>query len=291
MNQLRPAAAVAIVAALVLTTAGCGDDKAAHPTASASPSPSMSSMDGMSMPADDGDGLATERAGYRLESSTSTLPAQQPASYPFVIKAPDGKPVTDFLESQTQKLHFYAIRADLTGFQHLHPTMAAAGDWTASLAPLSPGNWRFFASFTPNSGPAEGEEFVLSRTVTVPGPYTAVPLPPAGHTATVDGYTVTIGGEPMAGMMHELTASITRAGKPVTDLQPYLNTYAHLTAFHAGDQAVAHLHPATKLVAGHGGGPKLSFHAALPKSGNWRMFLQFQTGGKLHTAVLTLQVA
>jgi hypothetical protein len=93
----------------------------------------------------------------------------------------------------------------------------------------------------------------------------------------------------MAGMAHPLTARITKDGKPVTDLQPYLETYAHLTAFHEGDAAFAHLHPTTE-VKGDQGGPELSFHAALPTAGNWRLFVQFQTGGRLHTAALTLHV-
>ncbi|WP_329378415.1 hypothetical protein OG625_09870 [Streptomyces sp. NBC_01351] len=38
----------------------------------------------------------------------------------------------------------------------------------------------------------------------------------------------------MAGMAHPLTVSVSKDGKPVTDLQPYLDTYAHLTAFHSG---------------------------------------------------------
>jgi hypothetical protein len=29
----------------------------------------------------------------------------------------------------------------------------------------------------------------------------------------------------------------------------------------------------------------------LPKPGNWRLFLQFQTGGVLHTAAVTIAVS
>jgi len=123
----------------------------------------------------------------------------------------------------------------------------------------------------------------------VPGTVTSTPLPAASGTAQVDGYTVTVKGDLMAGMEHSLTATITQGGKPVTDLEPYLDTYAHLTAFHQGDSAFAHLHPTTPVNGDHGG-PTLSFHAELPTSGNWRLFLQFQTGGKLHTAALTLPV-
>jgi hypothetical protein len=135
---------------------------------------------------------------------------------------------------------------------------------------------------------------VLSRTATVPGPAAAVPLPaPAATATTDDGYTVTVtvaGGRLMAGMAHELTVTVTKDGKPVTDLQPYLETYAHLTAFHAGDQAFAHLHPQTPVTGDHGG-PDLTFHAELAKAGDWRLFLQFQTAGRLHTAALTLNAA
>ena len=47
--------------------------------------------------------------------------------------------------------------------------------------------------------------------------------------------------------------SPSKGSKPVTDLQPYLDTYAHLTAFHEGDAAFAHLHPTTKVTGDHGG--------------------------------------
>ena len=41
---------------------------------------------------------------------------------------------------------------------------------------------------------------------------------------------------------------------------------------------------------GDHGGPTLSFEAMLSQAGNWRLFLQFQTGGVLHTAEITLSV-
>ncbi|WBP85067.1 hypothetical protein [Kitasatospora cathayae] len=91
-------------------------------------------------------------------------------------------------------------------------------------------------------------------------------------------------------MAHPLTVTFAKDRQPVTDLQPYLDTYAHISAFHEGDQAFAHLHPETPVSGDHGG-PNLSFHAQLAKPGNWRVFLQFQTAGRLHTAELTLHVS
>jgi hypothetical protein len=146
-----------------------------------------------------------------------------------------------------------------------------------------------FTTFTPDSGSGGGTAFVLSRTVTVPGAVTSIPLPAAATSARADGYAITVKGDLTAGMEHPLTVRITKGGKPVSDLRPYLGTYAHLTAFHQGDASFAHLHPTT-MVDGDRGGPDLSFHAELSTAGNWRLFLQFRTGGKLHTAALTLDV-
>jgi hypothetical protein len=297
----RALAAAAATAALTLTLAACGSDSgsghasgmdhSATPSASASasaPDDGMASMPGME-PVSAGNGLAAAKDGYKMVSSAATVPAGKASAYRFAITGPDGKPVTGFAVDQTKRMHFYAIRSDLTGFQHLHPTMAQDGTWSAPLATLQPGTWRLYASFVPDGGAGKGKDFVLSRTVKVSGMAMPDPLPKASGTATVDGYTVTVKGDPMAGMAHQLTATVTKDGKPVTDLQPYLDTYAHLTAFHQGDLAFAHLHPETEVDGDHGG-PTLSFHAQFPQSGNWRMFLQFQTGGRLHTASLTLRV-
>jgi hypothetical protein len=270
-------------------TAPSASDPSSAPQSPQSSMPSMPSMDGMAM-GGAGDGLSDTRDGYRLTSATATAAAGAALRYRFTVMDPGGAPLTDFAAEQTKRLHFYAIRSDLTGFQHVHPAMAADGMWTADLAALRPGAWRLFATFTPASGAGAGQDFVLSRTVTVPGTAPQAPLPAAARTATADGYTVTVSGDPMAGMAHELAVRITRGGKPVTGLQPYLDSYAHLTAFHAGDQAFAHLHPATAVVAGRDGGPDLTFHTELPVGGDWRLYLQFKAGGALHTAALTLHV-
>ena len=88
---------------------------------------------------------------------------------------------------------------------------------------------------------------------------------------------------------HQLTATITKNGEPVTNLEPYLATYAHLSAFDTTTLAFAHLHPEGTAVGDHGG-PTLTFHALFSSSGRWRLFIQFQTAGTLHTAQVTLVV-
>ncbi|GLW54197.1 hypothetical protein [Kitasatospora phosalacinea] len=295
----RRALLAAAAATLSLVLAACGSDMdgkdgmggmdhAASPAATASPG--GHDMAGTSHGPDgtDGDaadGLAAERGGYRLDGALSGN------EYRFTVTGPDGGVLTSYRPEQTEEMHFYAIRSDLSGFQHLHPVRAADGTWTAPLADPAPGDWRLYASFVPGAGSGAGTGLVLSRAATVPGAATPVPLPPAATGTTADGYAVTVAGTPRAGAAGELTVTVSKDGQPVTDLQPYLGTYAHLTAFHAGDLAFAHLHPEAAAVEGEGGGPELAFHAELPKPGDWRLFLQFRTGGTLHTAALTLDVA
>jgi hypothetical protein len=275
--------ALAAVAAAGLLAAACGSEPtmpmasgptASGPTASgptaSGPSMSMSGMPDMPS----GDGLAAESGGYRFEPAAGTVSDQ----FRFRILGPDGRAVTGFEPEQTKLMHFYLVRSDLTGFQHVHPTMAADGTWTAPLAAAQPGDYRAYTQFV-----VKGASEVLSRPLTVPGGGTKAALPAPAATTEVDGYTLTVGGDkPMAGMTHQLTVSVAKDGRPVTDLQPYLDAYAHLTALHAGDLAFAHLHPQGR------DGSTLTFEAMLPKPGDWRVFVQFQTGGVLHTGAITV---
>lgn len=242
-------------------------------------------MNGMSMAS--GTGLSTTVNGYTLSTGHITAMAGMTMPVTFTITK-NGKTVTQFDTEQTKLMHFYLIRSDLTGFQHLHPTLAADGTWSVTPASIVAGTYRFFVQFVPHADAADGA-LVLSRTFAVAGAdaTTSAPLPAASTTTTVDGYAVKVAGNAMAGHEVPLTITITRNGTPVTDLQPYLDTYAHVTAIHARDLAFAHLHPLGTVKGDHGG-PTLTVNADLGESGDYRLFIQFQTAGVLHTASLTV---
>jgi hypothetical protein len=243
----------------------------------------------MTEPMPSGNGLSATDKGFTFAPISTTLKEAASAGFTFRILGADGKPVTAFQDDQTKQMHFYLIRTDLSGFQHVHPVRAADGTWTAPLASASAGSYRAYASFITAGADGKAVALTLSTPVTAPGAATTVALPPASATTTVDGYTLTVSGSPMTGMEMPLKVTVAKDGKPVTDLQPYLATYAHLSAFHAGDLAFAHLHP-QGAAATDTGGPDLTFDATFPGSGDWRVFLQFQTGGNLHTAAITVKI-
>jgi hypothetical protein len=228
-------------------------------------------------------GLAVAAHGMHLLADQTTLPAGQTTSYTFRIVGAHGAPVRDFALEHGKRLHLIVVRRDLTGYQHLHPTMAPDGTWTVPLRLAAPGSYRVFADFTP----AGGEKTTLGTDVLVDGDarYAALPAP-AAH-ATGDGYDVAIGGTPAAGRMGTLTFTVTRGGKPVTDLQPYLQARGHLVALRAGDLAYLHVHPEDEATPGD----RISFMTELPTAGRYRLFLQFKHEGRIHTVAFTQEVA
>ncbi len=224
-------------------------------------------------------GLMVSEDGYSLDLGTASLPAGDATPLTFRVLGPDGHPVAAFEESHEQELHLIAVRRDLSGFQHVHPDLGADGVWTTPLS-LTPGSWRVFADFVPA---ADGENRILGADLAVAGAFTPTPLPAEVPTSEVDGYTVTLDGELTAGTESELTLSVSRDGRPVTDLQPYLGAYGHLVALRSGDLAYLHVHPADGDA-----GPDVRFFTTAPSAGTYRLFLDFKHGDVVRTAAFTV---
>ena len=86
-----------------------------------------------------------------------------------------------------------------------------------------------------------------------------------------------------------LTVSVSRDGRPVTDLQPYLGAYGHLVALREGDLAYLHVHPDGEPGDGRtAAGPEVAFHVEAPSDGAYRLFLDFRHGDEVRTAEFTM---
>ncbi|UQU67492.1 hypothetical protein COUCH_14990 [Couchioplanes caeruleus] len=230
-------------------------------------------------------GLQVSQDGYRLLPLTGELPTGDPQPFRFRIVDPDGKAVTAYTTSHDKDLHLIVLRRDLSGFQHVHPSLAADGTWSLPLAVTAPGQYRVFADFQP-AGRSDG--LTLGTDIPAPGDYQPRPLPPAATTTAVDGYTVTLAGTLQPGTSSQLTLSVSKDGKPVTDLQPYLGAYGHLVALREGDLAYLHVHPDGTPGDGRtAAGPGITFHADVPSAGGYRLYLDFQHAGKVRTAEFT----
>jgi hypothetical protein len=227
-------------------------------------------------------GLQIASDGYRLQPVTSSLAVGAPRTFAFRVLGPSGAALTSYATTHDRDLHLIVVRRDLSGFQHVHPTLGSDGTWSIPLSVAAPGQYRVFADFQP-SGRAEG--LTLGADVAAPGDYRPRPLPVPSPTATVDDYQVTLDGQLHPGSASTLTLTVRKGGVPVTDLQPYLGAYGHLVALRDGDLAFLHVHPQESAIAG----PAVTFVAEVPSAGAYRLFLDFQHGGVVHTAAFTAE--
>jgi hypothetical protein len=230
-------------------------------------------------------GLMVSQNGYTFSLAQQRAEAGQGVPVTFTIEGPDGRPVTSYDVEHEKRLHLIAVRRDFTGFQHVHPRLDADGRWTTDLD-LTSGQWRLFADFKATGA----DPLTLGADLSVPGE--ARPRPPAVETRTaeVDGYKVTLDGDLTPGSDAKLGLSVTRDGKPVTDLQPYLGAYGHLVALREGDLAYLHVHP--DGTPGDGKtkpGPDVVFYAAVPSVGTYHLYLDFRHEGVVRTARFTVK--
>lgn len=229
-------------------------------------------------------GLASSSGGYTLTPTASTLRASTPTPFAFRITGPDGAPVTAFDVEHDKRMHLIVVRSDTTGFQHVHPEMAPDGTWNVPLTLPAGGTYRAFADFRPTGG----EALTLGVDVFAPGEFAPAEHAPS-RAATVDGYTVTLTGDLVPGQASPVTLTVTRDGRPVTDLQPYLAAYGHLVALRQGDLAYLHVHPEGSPGDGRtAAGPGIEFLAEVPSAGTYRLFLDFQHDGVVRTAQFTV---
>lgn len=227
-------------------------------------------------------GLMRAQDGYSLDLRSDRAGPGSDVPLAFTITGPDGEPVRAYDVVHERPLHLIVVRRDLTGFQHVHPDLdATTGIWSTEIA-LTPGTWRIFADFRATGA----EAITLGSDLLVPGEVDAGRAVAPTNTASVDGYTVTLDAHLHAAEASELTLSVSRDGRPVTDLQPYLGAFGHLVALREGDLAYLHVHPHESEQAG----PDITFTAEVPSAGRYALFLDFRHGGVVRTAAFTVEV-
>jgi hypothetical protein len=227
-------------------------------------------------------GLAVSQQGYTLQLASPSVVEVGRTDLRFSIAGPDGQPVADYQRRHEKDLHLIVVSRDLATFRHVHPQLDADGVWSVPVDLDRPGDWRLYADFAPQE---LGEGLVLATDITAVGDVAPQALPPAADSAEVDGYRVSLAGRAEPGNETELVFTVSRAGQPVNDLAPYLGADGHLVALRVGDLAYLHTHP-----QGHEptGGPQIRFAATFPTAGSYRVFLDFEHAGRVHTAAFTM---
>ena len=97
-----------------------------------------------------------------------------------------------------------------------------------------------------------------------------------------------------AGQAQVLQVTVTgKDGQPTHQLEPVMNSFAHLVGFYDDGRTVVHLHPAGPDVEDPAarGGPALEFRFYPPKLGFIRLYCQVLVGGTMVYAPFGVNVA
>ncbi|MFI2714284.1 hypothetical protein ACH495_29615 [Micromonospora sp. NPDC018662] len=192
--------------------------------------------------------------------------------------------MTRFAVVHDKPLHLVVVGRDLTGYQHLHPGMAPDGTWSVPLRLLRAGTYRVYADFAVLGPGGAATPLVLGVDHHVPGAYAPATPPPPRPQATAGPFTVTMAGTPRAGTTVPMAFTVD-GGAGEAAVQRYLGAYGHLVVIREGDLGYVHVHPEPELVDG-----AISFWLTAPGADRYRVFLDFQVDGTVHTAEYTIDV-
>lgn len=250
------------------------------------------------------------------------IEAGKAAPMVFTLKDAKGAPVKDLNTVHEKVLHLLVVSKDLSWFAHEHPTRRADGAFTMPMTFPAGGAYTLYFDFTPKGSPQQ----VVPAKVDASGtPKAAVPLTvDADKPKTIDGFTVALdteGAIKVGGKAH-MSFNITKDGKPVTTLRPYLGAMGHLVIISEDGSQFVHAHPheggehgagghdahgghgtdgKKDEHAGHGGaapkaadagkgmgGPKVDFEAHFKEPGTYKAWGQFNVGTAERETVLTV---
>jgi hypothetical protein len=229
----------------------------------------------------------------------------KPTPISFVIRQPDGQPLTAFKRGAGPHtgVHLIFVRDDLSTIIHKHPPVAADGTIRESVTFPDPGRYRLVVDAYPASG--QQPNFQLFHKLQVAGKATPQQLPPPAQVVTSDGYRFAIQGHPKLKAIQAtlLTIDVTDPqGKPAKS-SPYFGALAHAIFFRKGSLDYFHTHVCAPgasgctstlggaQVVGTASRPgRLTVGVLVPAPGTWRLFLQTKIGGRVVTAPFTLNV-
>lgn len=262
----------------------------------------------------------TENANYAMDLNIepSAINADKEVALNFSVKDKEGKPFDNLKIVHEKLIHLLIVSDDLAFFDHVHPEKQSDGKFKLNYKFPTGGVYKLYADFTPENSP----QIVNVFDVNVNGEKRAkTPLvADKEFTKTIDGLTFTMktSDDLKAAKSATLNFYVKDAsGKTVTDLQPYLGAMAHFVIISEDTTKFLHAHAMegemteTKGTGGHGEHndkhgdmememkpdvkdaetPAVMAHTEFPTGGIYKLWGQFQRGGKVFTVPFILDIA
>ncbi|HMN39765.1 MAG TPA: heavy metal-binding domain-containing protein [Phycisphaerales bacterium] len=231
----------------------------------------------------------TDKFSVAVKPAGGKVEAGKPASPTVTVKDPPGAPGTKGETVHGKLLHLLIVSQDLSWFRHEHPVVQKDGTFTLGFTFPQGGEYILYHDFTP---PNVGQQ-VVQVPLTVEGTAPAAVKLTVDDKApkTIEGYTVSLdtGGPVKTGGETHLAFTITKDGKPVTTLAPYLGAMGHLVVISEDRAEFVHSHPHEEGAehATAATGPKVDFEAMFMKPGIYKGWGQFNVGTKDSEKILT----
>lgn len=234
---------------------------------------------------------------------TTTPPPEAGKKTALSIEVIDdsGARIKDFEVVHEKKLHLLLVSKDLSWFAHEHPELGADGTMKLDFTFPAGGPHTLYADFRPAG--ASGQ--VIQKPIDVGGtPRETVALQQddltkaksiAGHKVRMKASSLT------AGDSVKLDFFISKGGKPVTNLTPYLGAQGHCVIISQDGSQFLHSHPDDG--GGHDHAPgskphvdaptpdKVSFATQFPAAGLYKVWGQFVHDGEMIIAGFVVDVA
>ncbi|WP_310394916.1 heavy metal-binding domain-containing protein [Hymenobacter sp.] len=229
--------------------------------------------------------------GKTYEMKFAARPAQltagQPATLAFTPReAGNAAAPVPLAVVHEKKIHLIIVSKDLSQFYHEHPEYTAEGDYKVQYTFPKGGDYVLFQDYTPT-----GAGHQLGRQpLTVRGAaYAPVKFKNDDMQWEQDGYQATLSFNKALtpGQLLGMKITISKNGQPVTDLANYLGALGHVVVISEDTEQYLHVHPNDQADKG----PAIGFNTNFEKPGLYRVFLQFNHAGQIHTGNFTINVA
>ncbi|WP_138754215.1 hypothetical protein [Paenibacillus sinopodophylli] len=297
-KRSRTTAAVIIMLALLAT--GCGnaakgDEHSEHSSGanehsghSAAGDNGTANRDATANHSNHGDVEEAPAADVRLEwrySPEQPKPGEETKIELFLYDKA-GKPIEKYDVNHEKLMHLILVSQDMSEFMHIHPEYMGKGKFEVAAAFAQSGTYKLFADFIPTGS---SQMTVTSRLKVAGSDESQEPIVKDEQlTKTLDGITVSLEASTFqAGEDVDLTFKLSDAStqQPITDLEPYLGAIGHVVILNKSLSRYLHVHPTDD----NGSGPTAAFSTSFPEPGLYKIWGQFQRGGKTFIVPFTVE--
>lgn len=232
------------------------------------------------------------------------------------LKEPDGSPALLYVDMD-KLLHMVVVSRDESVFAHIHAddnrplTAEEIANSTYTLDYIFPKSGQYMIAVDYAHGlNLESKQFTVD---VGGGPSQSADIKTYSAQGTFDGYDISMKADfPVAGQVTTLWFTVTKNGKPVTNMTSYLSAAAHVANVKNDFTAFIHAHgevhppgtPFPPIIIKNGQvihsmaamivpptfGPQVEAHLIYPSAGIYTVWAQFNIGGVVIPASFTLKV-